>query len=119
MDPRTIRNFDISGDTRPIVDAWAAENGFRLLEGTSASRQFQKCYGFWTAPIRLGISQEGSKVQLEAWVPINFFVRLMALFTLPKQMSVDSGGFRGALPRKMGRQAVNKLLEKLAQPPIV
>jgi hypothetical protein len=118
MNPRTIRNFDFSGDTRPIVDAWAAENSFRLLDGTSPSRLFQKGRGFWTAPIKLGISQEGSKVQLEAWVAISFFVRLTALFLLPKQMGVESGGFQGALPRKIGRQAVNRLLEKLAQPPI-
>jgi hypothetical protein len=49
---------------------------------------------------------------------MNLFVRLMALFMLPKQMSVESGGFRGALPRKIGRQAVNRLLEKLGQTPV-
>jgi len=51
-------------------------------------------------------------------VHLNFLVRLMALFMLPKRMGVESGGFRGVLPRKIGRQAVNKLLQKLAQPPV-
>ena len=59
-----------------------------------------------------------SPVHLETWVHVNFLVRLMALFMLPKRMGVESGGFRGVLPRKIGRQAVNKLLQKLAQPPV-
>jgi hypothetical protein len=118
MNPLTIRDFDLSGDARPIVDAWAAENGFRLIDGTGPARLFQKGHGFWTAPVRLAISQEGSKVHLEAWIPINLFVRAMALFMLPRQMALESGGFRGSLPRKIGRQAVNKLLEKLSQSPI-
>jgi hypothetical protein len=118
MNPRTIRDFDYAGDTRLIVDSWAAENGFRLLDGTGPSRLFQKGHGFWTAPIRLEASQQGSKVHLETWISVNLLVRLMALFMLPKQMGVESGGLRGALPRKIGRQAVNKLFEKLGQPPV-
>ncbi len=49
---------------------------------------------------------------------MNILVRLSSLFMLPKQMGLESGGFRGALPRKIGREAVNKLLERLGQPPI-
>jgi len=119
MNPRTVRDFEYSGDSGPIMESWAAENGFRLLDGTGPARLFQRGHGFWTAPIRLEASQAGSKVHLETWVPVNLLVRAMALFTLPKQMGVESGGFRGVLPRKIGRQAVNKLLEKLGQPPVV
>jgi hypothetical protein len=118
MNPRTVRDFEYSGDSRPIVDAWAVENGFRLLDGTGAARLFQKGHGFWTAPVRFEASQEGSKVHLETWIPMNLLVRLMALFMLPKQMGVESGGFRAALPRKIARQAVNRLFEKLGQPPV-
>ncbi len=118
MNPRTIKDFESSGDIRPIVDAWASENGFRILDGNGPARLFQRGRGFWTAPVRLQALQEGSRVHLEAWVKVSFMVRLMALFILPKQMSLESGGFRGVLPRKIGRQRVNALLEKLGQPPI-
>jgi hypothetical protein len=110
--------LEYSDGIMPIVDAWAAENGFRLLETTGPKRLFQRGRGFWTAPIRLEASQAGSKTHLEAWIKVSFAVRLMALFVLPKQMGLESGGFRGALPRKIGRQRVNALLEKLGQPPI-
>jgi hypothetical protein len=118
MNPRTIKDFEYSGDIGPIVDGWAAENGFRFLKGTGSARLFQRGRGFWTAPVRLEASQDGLKVHLEAWVSVNLMVRIMALFMLPKQMAVESGGFRGTLPRKIGRQRVNGLLEKLGQPPI-
>ena len=118
MNPRTIRDFDYSGDIRPVVDFWAQENGFRLVDGGPPKRLFQRGHGFWTAPVKLEALQEGSKVHLEAWVHVSFMVRLMALFMLPKQMGVESGGFRGVLPRKIGRQAVNKLLQQLGQQPI-
>ena len=118
MNPHTVRDFEYSGDVRPIVDSWVAENGFRLIEETGPARVLQRGHGFWTAPVRLQISQEGSRIHLETWIPVNFFVRLMALFVLPKQMGVESGGFRGVLPRKIGREKANKLLTALGQPAI-
>jgi hypothetical protein len=33
-------------------------------------------------------------------------------------MGIESGGVRGILPRNMARDAVNKLLGQLSQPPI-
>ena len=117
MNPRTIRDFEFAGESRSIVDSWAGENGFRLIDGGPA-RVFQRGHGFWTAPVRFSIEQQGSKVHIETWVHVNFLVRLSALFLLPKQMGLESGGFRGVLPRKIGREAVNKLFQKLGQPVI-
>jgi hypothetical protein len=34
-------------------------------------------------------------------------------------MGIESGGFKGALPRSMARSAVNTLLGQLGQPPIM
>jgi hypothetical protein len=118
MNPRTIRDFEYSGDVRPLVDAWAPEDNFRLIDATGPKRVYQRGYGFWTAPVKLEVSQQGSRVHLETWVHLNLLVRIMALFILPKQMGVESGGFRGVLPRKIGRNAVNRLLAKLQQQPI-
>ncbi len=30
MNPRTVRDFEYAGETKPTVDAWAGESGFRL-----------------------------------------------------------------------------------------
>jgi hypothetical protein len=37
---------------------------------------------------------------------------------MPTDMGIESGGFRGVLPRSMARTSVNKLLAELGQPPI-
>jgi hypothetical protein len=44
--------------------------------------------------------------------------RLCALFLIPTDMSIESGGVKGVLPRTMARNAVNNLLAQLGQPPI-
>lgn len=119
MNPRTIRDFEYAGETRPTVNAWAGENSFRLVESEGAKRVFQKGHGFWTAPVRVEIEQQGPKVHIEIWIHVNVLVRISSLFMLPKQMGVESGGFRGVLPRKIGRESANKLLQKLGQPLIV
>jgi hypothetical protein len=41
-----------------------------------------------------------------------------ALFLIPAEMGIESGGIKGALPRSMARNSVNKLLAQLDQPPI-
>lgn len=65
MNPRTIRDFDFSGDTGPIVDAWAADNKFRLIESVEPKRLYQRGHGFWPAPVRFEVEQQGSRVHLE------------------------------------------------------
>jgi hypothetical protein len=40
-----------------------------------------------------------------------------ALFLIPADR-IESGGLKVALPRSMARNAVNKLLSELGQPPI-
>ena len=47
---------------------------------------------------------------MEAYVRTNFFVRLFALFLVPEEMGVESGGFKLVAPRKITRTAVNTLL---------
>lgn len=118
MAARTVRDFGASGDVTSATDAWAKEAGYRLVETQDQTRTFQKGTGFLVAPMMLSIRQGGGEVHLEAWIRANLFVRLMALFMLPAEMGIESGGFRAALPRNIARGQVNKLLEKLGQPAI-
>ena len=118
MNARTIRDFSISSDIWPSVDKWAAEASFRLKESTPTSRLYQRGYGLLTAPMMVGLTQQGGKVRLEAWIAANFLARLGALFLIPAEMGIESGGFKAVVPRNIARGAVNKLLERLGQSPI-
>ena len=118
MDRRTIIEFAGASDIWPVVDKWAGENGYRLKESGDAERLYQKGVGFLVAPMMLKIRRQDQSIHLEAWVRAYFFVRLMSLFILPAEMGIKSGGLRGVWPRTMAREAVNKLLAQLGQPPI-
>ena len=118
MNPRTVRDFTASTSVWPVVEAWAKESSYSLKESSQSTRLYQRGMGFWTAPMMLEITQSGDNVHVEAWVKVNVLARLMALFMLPAEMTIESGGARGILPRNLARGAVNKLLGQLGQPPI-
>lgn len=115
MSGRTNLSFDVNREIWPDVNQWAAENGFVKKEGEGSRVLFQKGKGFLVAPMMCDIRVEGSRVELECWVRANLFVRLMALFLIPSEMHIEPGGMKMAVPRKIARNAVNKLLEKLGQ----
>jgi hypothetical protein len=79
---------------------------------------YQRGYGFWTAPVMASFQQANDVIHMETWVRCNLLVRIMSLVILPKEMDLRSGGLRAVLPRKLGRNAVNKLLEQLKLQPI-
>ena len=119
MATRTVRDFQVGFDVAPIVDAWAQSNhyGFRGV-GPDGSRTYQRGNGIVTGAMPLTIRQNGPSVHLEAWIHATLAARLCALFLIPTDMSIESGGVKGVLPRTMARSAVNNLLAQLGQPPI-
>jgi hypothetical protein len=119
MAAKTIRDFQVGFDVAPMVDAWAGANhyGFRGVS-PDGTRNYQRGNGIMTGAMPLSIRQTGTGVHLEAWIHSTILARIGALFLIPSDMGIDSGGFKGALPRSMARGAVNKLLEQLGQPPI-
>jgi hypothetical protein len=120
MAARTVREFQVGEDIAPRVDAWAQANhyGFR---GVSAdgTRSYQRGNGILTGAMPLTVRQVGPVVHLEAWIHATLAARICALFLIPTDMGIESGGVRGVLPRSMARDSVNKLLAQLGQPPIV
>jgi hypothetical protein len=100
------------------VEGWANENGFNLKETASGTRLYQKGMGFLVAPMMLRVSCSEEQCTLEAWVRVNVFTRLMGLFLIPSEMGIESGGFKLVAPRSIARNAINKLMVKLGQPPI-
>jgi hypothetical protein len=119
MATRTVRDFQAGFDVAPVVDAWAKSNhyGFRGVS-PDGSRNYQRGNGLVTGAMPLTIRQDGPAVHLEAWIHATLAARLCALFLIPTDMSIESGGAKGVLPRSMARNAVNKLLAQLGQQPI-
>ncbi len=118
MSRRTAYDFTVKEEIWPVVENWAKETGFRLKESRQSRKLYQKGHGILVAPMMLEITKTEEKVYLEAWVMLNFFIRLSVLFMVPSEMGIESGGFRLVAPRKIARNAVNKLLSKLGQPVI-
>jgi hypothetical protein len=119
MAARTVRDFQVGFDVAPLVDAWAQANhyGFRgvLPDGT---RSYQRGNGVMTGAMPFTVRQAGTSVHLEACVHSTLLARITALFLIPADMAIESGGMKGMLPRKIARESVNKLLAQLGQPPI-
>jgi hypothetical protein len=111
--------FPLPGDPWPVIGAWAQKHKFMPREPQTGNvKLFQKGSGFWTAAMRAQFTQQGEQMELQAWIPMGIFVRIMALFMLPAEMHIRSGGFRAVVPRKIARNAVNDLLQQVGAPPI-
>jgi hypothetical protein len=121
VDPskRTVVTFQTSGDPWPVIAAWAKKHKFNPREPqTGNTKLFQKGSGFWTAAMRAQFTQQGQQVELQAWLPISIIARIAALFLLPAEMHIRSGGFKAVLPRKIAREAINDLLQQVGAAPI-
>jgi hypothetical protein len=69
----------------------------------------------------LELRTSGEHVHLEAWVATMSMGRIPDAFIgfiLPREITIESNGAKGAAPRKLGRNEVNELLGALGQPPI-
>jgi hypothetical protein len=121
-DKRTTVVFQVPQDPWPVILAWAQKKGYVPLTapppGGAGSVVFQKGSGFWVAPMMCAINVMPPQVTVQGWARGTFIARLMSFFILPAEMGIASGGFRGALPRKMARGHVNELLMQLGAPQI-
>ena len=121
-DKRTTVVFQVAQDPWQVIAAWAQAKKYyavsALPPGGAGSVSFQKGSGFWVAPMMCAISVNPPQVTVQAWVRGTFIARLFSFFILPAEMGVASGGFRGALPRKMARGHINELMQQLGGPPI-
>ena len=119
MAARTVRDFQVGFDVAPIVDAWAQANHYGFLGiSPNGARNYQRGNGIMTGAMPLMIHQYGPAVHVEAWIHATLVARICALFLIPADMGIESGGMKGILPRSIARGAVNNLFAQLGQPPI-
>ena len=117
-DKRAIRDFSYAEDPWPVASDWASHQGFQLVEDGETRRVYKKGKGVLTAARMLELRRSDGQLHLEAWVYSNLAARLMSLFILPSEITIESGGFKASVPRKQGRGEVGELLSALGQPPI-
>jgi hypothetical protein len=116
---RTQVIWNTSGDPWPVIAEWAKRKGFNPRDPQTGSvKLFQKGSGFWTAAMRAQFTQREGQIEMQAWIPISPIARIFALFMLPAEMHIRSGGFRAVLPRKLARDAINELLADVGAQPI-
>ena len=116
VDPgrRSVVSYSVTGDPWPTIATWAKSHGFNPREPqTGNTKLFQKGSGLFTAPMRAQFTHEGDRVEVQAYLHIPLIARIMALFLLPSEMNVRSGGFRAVIPRNIARKAINALLAQV------
>ncbi len=119
MAQRSIRDFQVPFEVAPIADAWAGANGFGLDEvEPDGSRHYVRGSGLLTGQMMCVVRQSGQQVRVESFIHARLSARIGALFLIPENKSIAPGGIVGVLPRTICRDAVNKLLAQLGQPPI-
>ncbi len=119
MADRSIRDFQVPYVVAPIADAWASANGFALtMVEPDGSRHYVRGSGLLTGQMMCVVRQFNQHVRIEAFIHARLIARMGALFLIPTDKSIEPGGVVGVLPRKMCRDAVDKLLAQLGQPPI-
>lgn len=118
MKGRTIREFPCPGELWPQVETWAAETGFTLVHQAENRRIYRQGNWLLMAPAWVEIRQDGRQAVLEAWVKVDFFLILSILAGRKPETGIESGGLTAAVPRRRAREAVNRLLVRLGQPPV-
>jgi hypothetical protein len=115
---RTVREFQSSADVWGVLDAWAAQAGYNLVEQDQASRTYNRGTGFWVLPQRLKMTYTQQGYRMEAWVRSSGLNRIVTLGLMPSEVRVESGGFAAVIPRNKAREQVNQLMQMLGQHPI-
>jgi hypothetical protein len=113
VDParRSIASFPIKGDPWPVIAAWAQLHRYKPRDPqTDDVRLYQRGTAMLTAPMRVQFTRLGDVMEVMAWIHIPLLSRIFALFILPAEIHINSGGFRAIVPRNMARKAVNDLL---------
>ena len=113
MDETTVIEFSCDREIWPEVAGWAEEAGYAAVDAQAWPGLYRKGSGAMSAARMLSVAQSGSDVRIEAWVQTWPILRVLGV---PQSMGIESGGFRNAVPRKLARTDLNRLLEQLGGP---
>ena len=117
MAKRTVVQFETNMNIWPLVEAWAQERDFRPRKRDATSCVYQQGNGLMVAQKMVQARQDGTRVELMGWVPVNILNRICTLFIMPAELDLGTG-LMGAIPRSTARRDFNVLLQRLGQPPV-
>lgn len=100
-----------SSDVLGKVDAWAAENGYKITKEEGSTRLYRKGVGFLTAPMYLEVTRAQDKYTFKSYTQVNGLI-------IKGDMALSGNSFIASIPRSMAKKAQNLLFASLSAPPI-
>jgi len=117
-DKHWTRNFSVRADCWAIVEHWAAEYDFHLIEMRAKRRLYQKGHSGSFYLTQFDIRQEEGHVILSAWIEPSLLTRALSFFTMPRELKIDPSGRSGIVKRRQTCREINVLLERMKQPDV-
>ncbi len=113
------REFPSRGIIWPLVEHWAAENGYHLVALRSNRRLYQLGEEGNAFVTYFELRQDGTRVRVKAWSTANFRARALRAFLLPAEVPIDPRGWVGLRYRRFICRTLNSFLVRCGQPPIL
>lgn len=113
------REFPSRSIIWPLMEHWAAENGYHLVALRSNRRLYQLGEEGSSFVTYFEIRQDGTRVRIKAWTKSNFKARLFRAFLLPSDVPIDPRGWVGLRYRRAICRNLNSFLQRCGQPPIL
>ena len=107
--PHDLTTFSSDENVQAKVDAWASQQGYRLVRDIDGNRVYRKGNNILTSPMYLELSQDGTKYSIKSYTQINGFI-------LRGDMALTGDTFIAKLPRSMAKKAQNILFASLNVP---
>jgi hypothetical protein len=107
--PHDLTTFSSDEYVLAKVDAWASQQGYRLVRDIDGNRVYRKGNNILTSPMYLEVSQDGNKYSVKSYTQINGFI-------LRGDMALTGDTFIAKLPRSMAKKAQNILFASLNVP---
>lgn len=114
MAKRSIIRFDSNNDVWSTIENWAKERNFREKARKDGWRQYQQGNAILVAPKVVEIQQEGTQIEIQAYVHIPLVNLIITLFFMPGEIDLGRG-IKASVPRNTARRDVNILLDRMGQ----
>lgn len=107
--PHDVTTFTSDHDVIAKVDAWAADQGYRLASESGNTRLYRKGSNILTSPVFLEVTRNGNSYVFKSYTQINGFI-------IKGDMALSGDSFIGKVPRSMAKKAQNQLFAGLNLP---
>lgn len=107
---RTRRRLVTTENVWNIVDEWAIENRYRIIEQDDLSRTYERETHNLGVRYIVKVAASPEQYLLEAWLRPTRLNQILSFNLLPEEMVVEGKSFVGSVPRRAARDYFNRLL---------